>query len=500
MVLLVRFMKKIFCIVLVLALVLSFASCNREEPPLEGSSPESSSSMPEESSTIPEETNPELDLSIDISDNEITIVHWNEVEFSEFYVAEEDIGGNVVSAAVYERNRKVEELLGVSLNFEMYHNTSSTLGSFKMWCDRLQNMMDYPPNEVDLFAVYSKAMATSTIRGLNKDMSALENIDLSKDWWPTYMKESSSVGGKIYYLTGEISPNAVATMYTVFYNKDLLDGENIADPAALVEGKEWTVDKLIELSSGIYEDVDGVDGKSEADRFGLTFSWYSAEILVKGAGFTIAEGGDGETPIPLSKDLSSSALSDVIRRFSWLCTTNDVFNDPTYNGDAAEAFVDGRAAFWVNCISNADYAINEGVSLGFLPMPLLDPAQESYITPLANSYSNYAIARACDDDESAAAVLTAFAYYGQSLVTPAVYELYFGDADDSATEIFDIMLKTMRCDVDRVFANELRNVGDEPAIAIRDGKTFEEEFNDFDKKAVVRDLGILNEKLAALNT
>ena len=493
-------MKNILCFLLVLVLILSFISCNREEPPLEGSSPESSSSIPEESLPIPEETKPELDLSMDISDNEITIVHWDEAKFNEFYVDEEDIGGNAVSAAVYERNRKVEELLGVSLNFEYMSTISSTIGDFNMWCDRLQNMMDYPPNEVDLFAVYSKAMATSTIRGLNKDMSALNNLDLSKDWWPTYMKESSSVGGKIYYLTGEISPNAVATMYTVFYNKDLLDGENIADPAALVEGKEWTVDKLIELSSGIYEDVDGVDGKSEADRFGLTFSWYSSELIVKGAGFTIAEGGDAETPITLSSDLDSTEFSDFINMLSQLCKTNDVYNDPTYMGYSSDAFVDGRAAFWVNVVSNAEYAINEGVSIGFLPMPLLDSTRENYITPLAYNYSNYAIARACDDDESAAAVLTALAYYGQTLVTPAVYELTFMDADGVSAEIFDLMLKTMRRDVDTVFSNEMMKVNEEPCIAIRDGKTLEEEFTDFDKKAVVRDLGVLNEKLAALNS
>ena len=496
----VRYMKKIFCIVLVFALVLSFVSCNREEPPLEGSSPESSSSIPEESLPIPEETRPELDLSMDISDDEITIVHWNEGAFSEFYVAEEDIEGNAVSAAVYERNRKVEELLGVSLNFEHISSESSSLGNwFNMWCDRLQNMMDYPPNEVDLFAVYSKGMATATIRGLNKDMSALNNIDLSKDWWPTYTEESSSVGGKIYYLTGEISPTAVSDMYTVFYNKDLLEGKNIADPAALVEGKEWTVDKLIELSSGMYDDIDGVDGKSEADRFGLTFSWYSAELIVKGAGFTVAEGGDREEPIKLSSDLDSTEFSDFINMLSQLCKTNDVYNDPTYMGYSSDAFVDGRAAFWVNVVSNAKYVKAEDVNFGFLPMPLLDSAQGSYITPLANSYSNYAIARSCDDDESAAAVLTALAYYGQTLVTPEVYELYFGDADDGAAEIFDLMLKTMRSDVDMVFSNEIRNVRDEISIAIRDGKTFEEEFNDFDKKAVVRDLGVLNDKLAALN-
>lgn len=486
------FMKKLLIVFLVLAFVLSFVSCNREEPQTE------TSETPELSSTdVPEDTEPELGLKADLSDEEITIVHWDGMRFSEFEISETDIGNNAVSAAVYERNRNVEELLGVSLNFEFSPNVSSSMTTWLTeWCDKLQNMMDFPPNEVDLFAVYSKGMAASTIRGLNKDMSALNNLDLSKDWWPTYTEESSSVGGKIYYLTGEISPNAISNMYAVFYNKDLLEGENIADPAPLVEGKEWTVDKLIELSSGMYDDVDGVDGKSVGDRFGLTFSWWAAESIVKGAGFTIAEGGDGETPIMLSDELSSSALSDFVKRFSWLCTTNDVFNDPNYNVEAFDAFYDDRAAFWIEIVNNSEYAKKaEGVNLGFLPMPLLDSEQEGYITPLGNSYSNYAIARSCDDDESAAAVLTALAYYGQTLVTPEVYECYFGDADDGATEIFDIMLKTMRCDIDRVFANELRNVGEEPAIAIRDGKTFEEEFGNFDRTAVERDLGILNSKL-----
>lgn len=440
----------------------------------------------------------ELPEDLRLGDKDITIVHWNEARFAEFFVGEEDTGINIVNDAVYERNRSIEELLGVSLKFEHISSISSSIGQeANMWCDSLQNRMNDPSYDVDIFACYPRISSNATIRGLNKDLSVLGGLDLSKDWWPESMAERSSVGGKIFYITGEISPNAVCNMYTVIYNKKILADKGIADPASLVKNDAWTVDKMIELTGGIYSDLDGVDGKSKGDSFGMTLSWWCAEAIVKGAGFSLVEDGGADAPIKLSSCVDSPELGGLIQKLGAWSGMDGVLNDETYENNAVLAFSDGRAAFHINVIDALGGIKDAYVDYGILPMPLFDSKQQNYITHLGNTYSNYSISSSCDDDESASAVLSALAYYGQKKVTPAVGVYYLGEYlyGGEMADMFSIMLGGMSHDVDKIFNKRLGNICDETPNAICAGKSFTEEFSDFDRNKIERAIGILNKDL-----
>ena len=492
-------MKRTFVFILSLVFAVSLVACNVSE----GDSEESASILTSESQTEASDVLSELDLpsGIELDDKQITIVHWTESVFDEFSVDEEDRDKNIVCDAVYNRNLQTEKLLNISLNFEPVGYLSSSIGNLNIWCDVLQNLENDPSSDVDIFACYSRTSSNATIRGLNKDLSKISGLNLSKGWWPEGVTENSSVGGKIFYITGEISPGAVGNMYTVFYNKSILLNNNITATSELVKDKMWTVDKMIELTSGIYAELDGEKGKTKGDSFGISLSWWCAEAIVKGAGFKLSEDGGLDVPIKLSPNVESASLADLIQKLGDWCGQNSVFNDKEYAGDASVAFFEGRSAFYINVVDTIEGIKQAHIDYGILPMPLLDSSQQKYITYLGNTYSNYSIASSCDDDESAAAVISALAYYGQSTVTPAIYRLYTenssADCADTA-EIFGLMLEGMCQDVDKVFNRQLENICDEIPGAIRDGKSFKEEFSDFDRKNIERSIGILNNNLKSV--
>ena len=59
----------------------------------------------------------------------------------------------------------------------------------------------------------------------------------------------------------------------MIYSKDMLAQYNIPDDLAKkVNNGEWTLDVLFDLASNVSGDIDGVEGKSDGDRFGFTTS------------------------------------------------------------------------------------------------------------------------------------------------------------------------------------------------------------------------------------
>ena len=489
-------MKKLITLFLALVMVLSmFAACSDKKPqeqpegsestPSSGGETPSASDIPSTGDDAPstagpggETTPPEVETSVNqaigipedlnYEGNEFTIVHW-EPSMDEFDVSAEDQTGDPILDAIYKRNIYTEDLLDVELNFIHNQYISNTVAGMNTWCDNLQNIMSDPSTPVDVFASYSRVLSTATVRGFNQDITVYDNIDLTKEWWPSAIIDELSIDGKLFIFTGDISTNVLHMMYAFFYNKTMAEAYGLPDMIELVENKEWTIDKMIELTSMAYQDM-AADGKTPDDQFGITFDWWNPDAIIQGADFKILEADkSGDSYIKITEEFFGETFDSFIDKLGDWAKQSAVFDDPDSTGKAGVAFDEGRAMFYISNLSKGFSLQELDIDYSVIPSPLRDQNQERYRTALANSYTNYGMSRGCKDGERAAAVISTLGYYGYKLTTPAIFDVTFKgkfSKDPTMIDMLDRIRSGISFDMGLLYMRELASINDKPTQAI----------------------------------
>ena len=394
----------------------------------------------------------------------IRIASWHS-EQPEFDVSVDDANtGDPVLDSIYKKNLYTEQTLGIELEFTEVPGAGNQ-NEIISWCETVKNMQSDPATPVDILACYSRTAAYATINGLNQDLTVYENLDLSKAWWPKNVQEEFSIGNKLFFITGDISTNVLFMMYCVFYNKTIADTHGLGDPVQMVKDRTWTMEAWQDMTAGLYEDIDGVAGKSAGDVFGAGFQYYHLDAIVQGCGFKLLENTDEDGAyLAITEDFYSQKLDDYIDNMIEWVHTNDVYDDTAYAGVSETAFLEGRSAFQVNRAQYGFQLQETDLDYGILPPPMLDPTQqESYVTSLGNPYTIYSMSRSTTDGDRAAAVLQTMGYYGYTLTTPAIFDVTFKgkfSKDPNAIDMFNLVRDSIGFDLGILYMRELNYMCD----------------------------------------
>ena len=104
------------------------------------------------------------------------------------------------------------------------------------------------------------AMANLASAGTLIDLTTLDHLNFSQPWWSESLLTQSTVNGKLYFASGDISSSMLYMMCATFYNKKILTEFSLEDPARLALDGKWTIDKMIAMSMNVGADRNG-DGK-----------------------------------------------------------------------------------------------------------------------------------------------------------------------------------------------------------------------------------------------
>ena len=478
-------MKKLITLLLAMLMVVSvFAACGNPAEGPESSASPSDSNAPATGGdgtnapstegpggeTTPPETEDQNEYEkigipeLNYDDATIGIACWNS-EQPEFGVTADDANtGDPILDAIYKRNLYTEQALGVTLE---YTEIKGAGDDTVFWCDTIKNMQSDPSASLDILAGYSRNVAYATVRGLNQDLTVYDYIDLEKDWWPKNVQEEFMIGNKLFFITGDISTNVLHMMYCIFYNKTMTEAHGLGDPVEMVKDRTWTMAKWQEMTKNIYEDIDGVAGKTPGDKYGAGFQYYHLDAIVQGCGFTLLENTTEEgNYMVISEDFYSQKMDEYVSNMIEWVKTNDIWNDINYGskGSTETAFMEGRSIFQINR-AQFGFALQEtDLDYGILPPPMLDPSvQDSYKTSLGNPYTIYCMSRSTKDGDRAAAVLQTLGYYGKQLTTPAIFDVTFKgkfSKDPNAIDMFNIVRNSIGFDLGILYMKELNNMCD----------------------------------------
>ncbi len=404
----------------------------------------------------------DLPDELDYNGQTITLLVWDDVEHEEFNVAYEELSGDLVEQSLFDRNSKVEDRLGLTLEFIRIDGDG---GNIKAWNTYVGNSVSINAREFDIIAGYSISVAKNASSGYLFNMldGECEYLNFEQPWWSELLLEQATFGNNLYFASGDISRNALEMMYVCFVNTNLLSEYQLENPQNFVESGDWTYAKFIEMCQGVYKDTDGDGTKSSSTSSGDTFGYITygtyADNWFYGTGATIceknAEGEIVESPSFTGERVANTVdmLSDLFHNSDYAIYTSEVHHQT--------AFGQGRSLFMTDrCRTShkrlaAEHDFNDFL---IVPCPKYDKDQEKYITVMGNPFTLYAVSADIEDPKMASAFIECFASEGFRTVTPAVFELslktrYVEDAI-SAT-MYDIVKANITYDIGRIFSDDL---------------------------------------------
>ena len=361
-----------------------------------------------------------------------------------------------LSEAVAKRNDEIFNKYGVTINA---HPVKDVLTDLKE--DITSDLRQY-----HTALIFMPAAASLAQEGYLWDLNEFsEYLHFDQPWWDQSATESLSIGGKLFFNTGDISimPKIVSTAIT--FNKEMLK-KNFPDTDLyqMVKDKEWTFDKMIEMSRTVTGDTDGTTGMTYDDTWGLSASWGDVAGFFIGAGKNYVSKDSDDLPVVSMNDTASvTTLKKILETLQlkdeWVFHCETVTDGSNIWVVSLDVFGQNRALFRTSAFSAIKKlrAYDDAQEFGIIPYPMVTEEQDQYYTFCSAKYAYATVIPTSlqgTDAEFAAFMIEAMAYGGRKYITPAYYEttLKYRDLrDDESGEMLDLVFSNVVYDLGVIY-------------------------------------------------
>ncbi len=458
-------LQRIFAALLTSLMVLPIVACASDDNP--SGSDTTAAPIQNDVTTAPESVDDgydkngyirdTLDPNLNFGGETITTLYWEDMEHQEFF--SEGIDGEIVNDAIFTRNETVQNRLNVKLDFV---GTAANASNVANYVNMVRKSVDAGDRAYDILGAYSLSVASCAQNGLTLDLLELDHLNFDMPWWPEKLIEQAVIKDKLYFASGDISANVIYMMYVTFFNKGIATDYNLESPYDLVQKDQWTMDKMFELSAGVYRDLNGDGQKNEGDQFGMYTTKLHSDAFFWGSGTTVLI-NKGEEGLIFNPEFGSERVQSVLEKVCRFLYESDDGYMVTSDATLGE-FAAGHSLFYFD---RARMAIRDAVKeaqdldYGIVPIPKYDDSQDSYSCIMGNPFTLYAIPIDHDNPDMAAAVMECMASESYRQVTPAVFETTLKikySKDEVSSQMLDIARDSVVFDLGRLFYTALNGM------------------------------------------
>ena len=461
-----RAIKLISLMLALLMCVAVFAACKKDGETAESSEDSASSTV----ETVIGEDGERYDANGYLMDDlpekadfgglQMTVYMWEEQKAWEF-VDTTTYPTALVDQALYKREINIEERFNIKIDYFTQKGSWDFRDSF---IQTLSNSVLVNDQAYDLVGQYTATTGHGVSQGLYLDLNTLENINTEKPWWPKHISSSSTLNGKLFALTGDISPTLIRNVQCMYVNTDLYESYNVAQRDKsnrsiyeIVRNYDWTLENMKVLALG-YINNEGIEESEKMYGLSILNSTAPDGFLYSG-GFKMVEDKDGK--IQISEDVGTLKFSN------WFDDVHELFQekhqDIYYIGAAtsgAGVFQTNRAIFYTGNVSDSQNFAQRGVQFSILPMPMRDKDQGAYYTMGSFWVTMWTAPIDVKDKAMSGLLLEALGSEAYRTVTDEIYYNLFqtrynsGGNEDSA-EMFDIVSDSVVFDASRIFQKDM---------------------------------------------
>ncbi len=451
-------MKRALAVILLVLLVgAAFASCNdtSEENPSMGDVSDSGEYV----ANVPEKDyKGEKIIFLASGVNETAN---SEILYNEYADGDENQLPEVVNDALRERANMLYEQYGLVLEEKYIYDKSRHHG------DTINYMRDDLVTGAKSYHVAAPCLydcAALAAEGILVDLLSGEipYLDMSQPWWDQSFNSEMTLNGALYFTIGDIGITNKDATSCIAFNKNLIVEYGLDSPYDLVDNNEWTIDKVIEMSKTIKNDLNQ-DGKIDyQDQFGYGGQYDDMWFLFYASGERTASiGADGWPEITIYNDRSVDVIENILElmqnRDYYVCA-NDYFGVVQWPSElVTQAFVEGRSIFNLSGPSSTSAYREMEDDFGLVPFPKYDTDQENYHT-MVNPWTSNAfcvpIGLTEKQYEMVGIALEVMGAHSKNNLAVAYYDIalkYQKTRDDDTVRMLDIIFASRGCDIGMIY-------------------------------------------------
>lgn len=444
-------MKKIcFVLIFSLLILIMLASCASNENPVSVNGNETVQNADdisaEASQTITSET---VDLNDDLQDLNFNGYEFKmltrTIDYANCAMDAEEINGDALNDAVYERNRRIEERFNIKFNNITTYDSGKARNSIKAGDGAYDLIMTRNPDAFNIFA------QEGLINGLDK----LTYINLDKPYWDKKLTAELSVANKRFFAVGAFNLSAYDFVHVLMFNKQLILNYGMPNPYDMVKNGTWTFDAYADMAKNATRSLTGGDKMTKDDAYGYLSA--PKQVLPD---FWISAGlksiNKDENDIPYSTMGTEKFLEVFQKIYSITWGNNSWFvNTAGENipADQLKMFENNQGLF-MDCTFFYLKSLRSMESdFGILPYPKYDEQQKEYYSRMEGCELFFSPITASQESlDVSSAVLEALSSESAKTVIPVYYDLALKTKftrDNESAEILDVL-----------FANRVFDLGD----------------------------------------
>ena len=438
-------MKRTLAILLAsLMLLPTLAACGDAEEPAD-TTPPSQVTSSDEDDDIPDD---ELPDNLNYNKEKITFISANEMDY-------DDLTGDVVEDAIYERNKAVEERLGVVINVIQEETP----------IDKVITAVNGGSSDYDVMVELCWRAAPKFTGNYFYNLRNTQYLDFEKPWWTQSFTDVVTYNDITFGVTGAMVLSLYRRTYVTVFNKNLFTDANQPFLYEHVDNGSWTLDKQTSLVPLFHRDNGNAQQDMEGDIYGFVSNdfifvdpyWASCEVEI------IRKNNDGE----YEWVFESSKLHDMAEKVLALYYGTDdaayiEHDDYQAEQTVLKVFSGNFAAMGTMVIQQLEDAAMRNMTqeYGVVPIPKYSEDQDTYYSQMHDGFTIACFPNTVREDRAdmLSAVLEAMSSVSYRIVRPVYYETALRTQiakDPQSAEMMDLIINNIRIDAGFVYSHSM---------------------------------------------
>ena len=423
----------------------SLAACGETTDPADTTGSSQTTSAEEGENTIPDD---ELPDDLNYKGETITFISVNAMDYDE-------LTGDAVEDAIYERNKAVEERLGVEI--EVIHDENPI--------DKIITAVSGGNDDYDVMVELCWRAAPKFTGNYFYNLRNTEYLDFEKPWWNQSFTDVVSYNDITFGVTGAMVLSLYRRTYVTVFNKDLFKNANQTYLYDYVENGSWTLDKQASLVPLFHQDNGNSQQDMKGDIYGFVSNdfiyvdpyWASCEVEI------IRKNAEGD----YEWVFETAKLHDMAEKVLYLYYgSGDAayieHDDYQAEQTVIKVFSGGYAAMGTLVIEQLENAAirNMEEEYGVVPIPKYSEDQKTYYSQMHDGFTIACIPTTVSDERAneMSAVLEALSSVSYRVVRPVYYETTLRTKlaqDPQSAAMMDLIVNNIRIDAGFVYSHSM---------------------------------------------